>query len=167
MSTAPPILCKHPMLKTIEVLANNDGALLNMIQGIIAGGKPEHRLDRIDKEGLFAGYGEGEKQKARERLLKKWGDEATLEHISDQLGEALQMVRRSEPKKVLRTWWAAGATTEGIRCAVQCDAKAVYFVLLTPPLDQDVVADKLTFDNEFLGQLKLQANDFKDWTDGY
>lgn len=166
-NVAPPILCKHPMLVTLEKLAGNDGALLSMIQGIIEGGAAQARLDRIEGDGLFTGYGASEKDRARHRLLHVWGDEATLQTISDKLGEALQLVRKSDPKKMLRAWWVAGATSKGTICTVESDAEAVYFVMLTPPLDGDVVADKLTFDNDFLNQLKSQANALKAWTDGF
>lgn len=166
MPTAPPILCKHPMLVTLEKLAGNDAALLSMIQGIVQGGQAADRLARIEGDGLFTGYAAGEKDQVRRRLLRAWGDEATLEQISDKLGEALQLVRRSEPRKMLRCWWLAGATSGSTVCTVTSDDDAVYFLLLTPPLDGPVVADKLTFDGDFLAQLKAQSASLGAFTDG-
>jgi hypothetical protein len=163
---APPILCKHPMLETLEALAGNDDALLSMIQGIVTGGTAVERLDRIEGEGLFGRYTPPQKNDARQKLLGSWGDETTLRHISDKLGEALQRVRASEPRKTLRGWWAAGATAHGIRCAVEDDAESVYFVLLTPPMGDEVAADK-AFDASFRNALQAQAAALKAWTDSF
>jgi hypothetical protein len=162
---APPILCKHPMLKTIETLASNDGALMSMIQGIVLGGAPADRLQAIEADGLLYHYDEGEKALAHRALLTKWGDEKTLRHISDTLGQALQLVRASEPKKALRAWWAVGAAKKGIRCVVTEDDDTVYFVMLTEPLDDVKVADKAAFDQDFIGELKAQAKALEAWTD--
>jgi hypothetical protein len=74
-------------------------------------------------------------------------------------------VRDSDGKKPLRAWWLVGATESGIRCAVTEDAKAVYFLLLSPPLDEEAVASKAAFDTAFLNALKMQAGALKAWTD--
>lgn len=162
---APPILCKHPMLKTIETLASNDGALLSMIQGIVVNTEPERRLEAIEADGLLHPYEGSEKPLAHDALLTRWGDRKTLLHISDSLGQALQLVRASEPKKVLRAWWAVGAAKNGVRCVVTEDEDSVYFVMLTGPLDDVTVADKAAFDQDFIGELKTQATALKAWTD--
>lgn len=162
MPTAPPILCKHPMLETIESLSRDPNQLQKMIADIAAGGDPQTRLDKIEGSGLLDSYGASEKPKARARLLGSWGDEHTLLHISDSLGTALKKV---SSKKPLRAWWIAGATETGIHCAVSDDANAVYFLLLTPPMDDGTVASKAAFDDPFLQSLKTQAADFKAFTD--
>jgi hypothetical protein len=163
MPIAPPILCKHPMLDEIESLAADPKKLATMVADIAAGGDPQTRLGKIESSGLLDRYGDGEKPKARARLLGSWGDERTLLHISDSLGAALAKVQSS--KKPLRAWWIAGATQAGIHCAVSDDANAVYFLLLTPPMDDGTVASKATFDDPFLQRLKAQAEDFKNFTD--
>jgi hypothetical protein len=164
---APPILCKHPMLETLETLASNEEALMAILETIVLGGKPEGRIDAIGARGLFHPYQAGEQPLAKHALLHAWGDEATLLHISETLGQALQKIRGSATPKRLRAWWAAGATKKGIRCLVGEDDENVYFVMLTEPLDDAKVADKAAFDGDFLSALKAQAVAFEDWADLY
>jgi hypothetical protein len=138
---------------------------MSMIEGIVLGDGPEDRLDSIEADGLLHHYDDSEKALAHKALLTKWGDEKTLRHISDTLGQALQLVRASEPKKALRAWWAVGAAKKGIRCAVTEDEDTVYFVMLTEPLDDVKVADKAAFDQDFIAELKVQATALKTWAD--
>jgi hypothetical protein len=166
---APPILCKHPMLETLEALAGNADALADLIQGIRnTGPSPEARLTRAEETGLYARYSDGQKPEARAKLLSAWGPADTLLKISDALGAALDLVRRTGHP--LRCWWAAGATSKGIECMVTEGttegAKAIYFVLLTPPMGDDVAADK-AFDALFRNSLQAQAAALKAWTDSF
>jgi hypothetical protein len=165
MAIAPPILCKHPMLETIESLAGNATLLQKMIDDIEAGGAAATRLGKIENDGLLGRYSDVQKTHAHAQLLGGWGDESTLVHISNMLGTALVKVRDSSGKRPLRAWWLVGATENGVRCAVTEDATAVYFLLLTPPLDDDAVASKAAFDTAFLNALKTQSGAFKEWTD--
>jgi len=163
---APPILCKHPMLETLETLTLDPAKLDKMIDDIARGGAAGDRLKKIEGDGLLGHYSGSEQSDAHERLLLGgWGDEATLLHISDSLGEALGKVRSQ--KKPLRGWWAAGATERGIRCAVAEADDAICFLLLTPPLGDETVATKATFDTDFLDGLKSLATALKTWTDGF
>jgi hypothetical protein len=152
------------MLETIELLSRDPGRLQKMIADISAGGDPQTRLGKIEASGLLDRYAADEKSRARARLLGSWGDEGTLLHISDSLGAALQKVTGKKP---LRAWWIAGATETSIRCAVTDDAEAVYFLLLTPRMDDGTVASKAAFDDPFLQALKAQAADFKAFTDPF
>jgi len=163
---APPILCKHPMLETLEALAGNADALADLIQGIKATGpSPEARLTRAEDTGLYARYSEEQKPDARAKLLGSWGNTETLLKISDALGAALDLVRRTGHP--LRCWWAAGATSKGvIDCAVTEGTNAIYFVLLTPPMGDEVAMDK-GFDATFRNALQGQAAALKAWTDSF
>jgi hypothetical protein len=162
---APPILCKHPMLETLETLTRDPAKLDKMIDDIARGGAAGDRLTKIEGDGLLGGYSEPEQPRAHDRLLGGWGDESTLLHISDSLGTALGMVRSQ--RKPLRGWWAAGATGRGIRCAVAEADDAICFVLLTPPMSDETVASKAAFDTGFLDDLKSLATALKAWTDGF
>jgi hypothetical protein len=165
--TAPPILCKHPMLTTLEALAANSDALGALIDSIRNGtGTPDGRLDAAVDAGLFASYSDGQKSDARGKLLSAWGDSATLLRISDALGKALDLVRKKNWP--LRCWWAAGATQSGIDILVDEGKgdEAIYFVLLTPAMGVDVAADK-GFDAAFKAALQLQSAALKTWTDSF
>jgi hypothetical protein len=165
MAIAPPVLCKHPMLETIESLAGNATLREKMIRDIENGAGAESRLTEIERDGLLGRYSEDQKGDAHDRLLHGWGDESTLLHISNSLGSALARAR--DGKKTLRCWWAAGATDGGARCAITEDATTVYFLLLTPALTDDTVAEKATFDTGFLNALRTQATAFKAWTESF
>ena len=166
--TAPPILCKHPMLDTLEALAGNHEALTDLIRGIRqTGDSASARLASAEDAGLLGRYSEPQKPTAHARLLGSWGTEETLLRISNRLGDALELVlARNKP---LRARWLAGATEQGIECAVHESKTSdfVYFLLLTPPLDSDVVAEKAAFDVGFLGELKTLAAALKAWTDSF
>ena len=67
---APPILCKHPILETLEALAGNPDALADLIQGIKnSGPSPEARLTRAEESVFYARYSEDQKPEARAKLL--------------------------------------------------------------------------------------------------
>ena len=156
---APPILCKHPMLATLEALAANADALGDLIERHQERrtARRTARLDRAVGSGLFAGYSDDQKPDARAKLLGVWGDNPTLLRISDALGEALDLVRRTGYP--LRCWWAAGATAEGGSTAWSKTARAtrsIYLVLLTPPMGDEVAANK-AFDAAFRDELQAQA----------
>jgi hypothetical protein len=163
---APPILCKHPMLETLEALAGNPDALAELADGIRNGGPtPEGRLRRAEDAGLYARYSEDQKPGARSALLGSWGNAETLLRISDALGTALDLVRRTGHP--LRCWWAAGVAAKGvIDCAVTEGTDAIYFLLLTPPMADAVAMDK-SYDALFRNALQTQAAAMKAWTDSF
>src|SRR5512145_1101473 len=83
---APPMLCKHPMLETLEALAGNADALADLIDGIKnTGASAESRLTRAEQTGLYARYAEDQKPAARSALLDLWGTSETLLKISNEL----------------------------------------------------------------------------------
>lgn len=165
---APPILCKHPMLETLEALAGNHEALTDLIRGIRhTGNSASARLASAEEAGLLGRYSEAQKATAHERLLGGWGNEETLLRISNRLGDALELVLAQN--KPLRARWLAGATEQGIECAVHESKTSdfVYFLLLTPPLTGEMVAGKAAFDASFLGELKTLATALRAWTDAF
>ena len=163
---APPMLCKHPMLETLEALAGNADALADLLDGIKnTGPSAESRLTRAEQTGLYARYAEDQKPAARSALLDLWGTTETLLKISNELGKALDLVRRTGHP--LRCWWASGVTGKGvIDCAVTEGTNAIYFLLLTPPMGDEVVANK-AFDALFRNALQAQAAALKAWTDSF
>jgi hypothetical protein len=168
MSTAPPILCKHPMLDTLEALAGNHEALSDLIRGIRqTGNSASARLASAEEAGLLGRYSEPQKLTAHARLLGSWGNDETLLRISNRLGDALELVLAQN--KPLRARWLAGATEQGVECAVHESKTSdfVYFLLLTPPLTGDMVAGKAAFDTSFLGELKTLATALKAFADGF
>ena len=166
-TSAPPILCKHPMLDTLEALAGNHEALTDLIRGIRqTGDSVDARLERAVESGLLGRYADAQRAPAHEQL-RSWGADASLLRLSNALGDALELVRTKN--KPLRAWWVAGATENELECAVResDDSEAVYFLLLTPPMNSEMVADKAAFDTTFLSGLKTLATALKAWTDTF
>ena len=158
---APPVLCKHPVLRTIEELSRNAATRRSIIAGIRAGGSPEARMSRAEQAGVLESYASDEdRQGARKALIGgHWGDTRTVLAISDALAEALERVTDEKP---LRTWWAAGATDGEISVSVHEGADAIYLTLLTRPMGDIVRLDKF-FDRTFKLDLMRQAEEFDEF----
>ena len=152
--------------QTLEALAGNHEALTDLIRGIRqADSTASIRLTSAEDTGLLGRYSGPQRSAAHDKLLRNWGTEETLLRISNRLGDALELVLAKD--KPLRAWWVAGATEQGIECAVHESktSDAVYFLLLTPLMDDTTVADKAAFDTSFLNGLKTLAAALKAWTD--